>query len=88
MASPLANTSLYAVVHVHVPAFLMRQVLVKVEPPAMTVLSGMVTSVTNSNLSQGTGMEVELGFTVLVASGLVDVGGTVVAREVWVAAAL
>jgi hypothetical protein len=64
----------------------MRQVLVKVDPPAMTALSGMVTSATNSSLSQGTGMDVELGLVVLVAGILVGFE-VLVAREVWVAAA-
>ena len=56
--SPPVKTRLYAVVQLHVPAFLSRQVFVKATPGPMVAPSGMVTSLTNWMCSHGVGVNV------------------------------
>src|SRR5512133_172324 len=85
MRSPLTNAALYAVVHVQVPTFLMRQTLVKAANGVNVVPSGTVTSATNwarsvQELGIGVGVITTIGgvgVSVGISVGVEPGGGTV-----------
>ena len=71
MCSPLMKTTLYKFVHAHEPVFFIRQTFTNVWLGAITVPSGMVTSVTTVARSQSeNGVDVKVS-----GASIMDVGG-------------